>query len=99
MDRAGAKAEDFAHFPLCFSGRDQPKTVDLARSEGRAMSFDRAAFDQCASRLKRYSANQLCRNCFGLGKWPIFWAGYRSEERRVGKGCVGKCRSRWAPYP
>src|SRR3546814_13302075 len=22
----------------------------------------------------------------------------RSEERRVGKGCVGSCRSRWSPY-
>src|SRR3546814_20841882 len=22
----------------------------------------------------------------------------RSEERRVGKGCVNKCRSRWSPY-
>src|SRR3546814_15061496 len=27
------------------------------------------------------------------------WAGfvYRSEERRVGKGCVSTCRSRWLP--
>src|SRR3546814_4605737 len=24
--------------------------------------------------------------------------GYRSEERRVGKECVSKCRSRWSPY-
>src|SRR3546814_7722517 len=24
-------------------------------------------------------------------------AAYRSEERRVGKECVSKCRSRWAP--
>src|SRR3546814_13360773 len=24
---------------------------------------------------------------------------YRSEERRVGKECVSKCRSRWSPYP
>src|SRR3546814_11017496 len=22
---------------------------------------------------------------------------YRSEERRVGKGCVSQCRSRWSP--
>src|SRR3546814_9656873 len=22
----------------------------------------------------------------------------RSEERRVGKGCVSKCSSRWSPY-
>src|SRR3546814_20420414 len=24
---------------------------------------------------------------------------YRSEERRVGKGCVSPCRSRWSPDP
>src|SRR3546814_15566941 len=24
-------------------------------------------------------------------------SGYRSEERRVGKECVSKCRSRWSP--
>src|SRR3546814_2229318 len=24
--------------------------------------------------------------------------GERSEERRVGKGCVSTCRSRWSPY-
>src|SRR3546814_16134243 len=23
----------------------------------------------------------------------------RSQERRVGKGCVSTCRSRWSPYP
>src|SRR3546814_11885103 len=23
---------------------------------------------------------------------------FRSEERRVGKGCVRTCRSRWSPY-
>src|SRR3546814_19978566 len=23
---------------------------------------------------------------------------YRSEERRVGKECVSKCRARWSPY-
>src|SRR3546814_18295390 len=25
--------------------------------------------------------------------------GHRSEERRVGKECVGTCRSRWSPNP
>src|SRR3546814_18072723 len=25
-------------------------------------------------------------------------ADHRSEERRVGKGCVSTCRSRWTPY-
>src|SRR3546814_16712656 len=26
-------------------------------------------------------------------------AGFRSEERRVGKECVSTCRSRWSPSP
>src|SRR3546814_11905413 len=28
----------------------------------------------------------------------IAWGRGRSEERRVGKGCVSTCRSRWSPY-
>src|SRR3546814_17474194 len=30
--------------------------------------------------------------------FAIFVTGTRSEERRVGKECVSKCRSRWSPY-
>src|SRR3546814_15103702 len=30
---------------------------------------------------------------------PVALAPPRSEERRVGKGCVRKWRSRWSPYP
>src|SRR3546814_14322508 len=26
------------------------------------------------------------------------WYWLRSEERRVGKECVSRCRSRWSPY-
>src|SRR3546814_13787068 len=26
------------------------------------------------------------------------WWVFRSEDRRVGKECVSKCRSRWSPY-
>src|SRR3546814_10958505 len=28
----------------------------------------------------------------------VIWAGFRSEERRVGKECVSTCRSRWSPF-
>src|SRR3546814_17589864 len=28
---------------------------------------------------------------------PSNWKAMRSEERRVGKGCVSTCRSRWSP--
>src|SRR3546814_15471659 len=33
-----------------------------------------------------------------LSPAPLYHAPPRSEERRVGKECVRKCRSRWAPY-
>src|SRR3546814_14675456 len=35
----------------------------------------------------------------GFGRGPAFLDAdlARSEERRVGKGCVRTCRSRWAP--
>src|SRR3546814_14061285 len=37
----------------------------------------------------------------GTPSTPAFAANlpaFRSEERRVGKECVSKCRSRWSPY-
>src|SRR3546814_14989135 len=30
---------------------------------------------------------------------PTLFERARSEERRVGKGCVSTCRSRWSPSP
>ena len=35
---------------------------------------------------------------FGGGKVIRDGMGQRSEERRVGKECPSKCRSRWSPY-
>src|SRR3546814_5036108 len=41
---------------------------------------------------------------YGMPGWRVgFMAGpesvaRRSEERRVGKECVSRCRSRWSPY-
>src|SRR3546814_10910453 len=56
----------------------------------------------------------LCALCLHpIGYYENSWAGAmcptddviahlmlmrRSEERRVGKECVSKCRSRWSPY-
>src|SRR3546814_7110027 len=33
-----------------------------------------------------------------LDAWLSPTSQLRSEERRVGKECVSKCRSRWSPY-
>src|SRR3546814_19652936 len=47
----------------------------------------------------------LTNPIFGI-VYVLLWVGLvpaslilRSEERRVGKGCVSTCRSRWSPYP
>ena len=35
----------------------------------------------------------------GCGKTSLFnLLGLRSDERRVGKGCLRMCKSRWSPY-
>src|SRR3546814_13214962 len=33
-----------------------------------------------------------------IDKWDFTVPFVRSEERRVGQGCVSTCRSRWSPY-
>ena len=40
------------------------------------------------------------RKNFGKKTWlyPMPTLIVRSEERRVGKECNSKCRSRWSPY-
>src|SRR3546814_11093154 len=43
---------------------------------------------------KRYRATGLVR-ALAQG---FQGSGRRTEERRVGKECVSKCRSRWSPY-
>src|SRR3546814_12353562 len=35
---------------------------------------------------------------FNRMPWSFSHIFARSEERRVGKECVSKCRSRWSPY-
>ena len=39
--------------------------------------------------MDKITINELAEDC-GISR--------RSEERRVGKECASKCRSRWSPY-
>ena len=57
--------------------------------------------------LKKYKGNDnkpldLVNPAVGLSDVPypfaLYFAGQRSEERRVGKECPSLCRSRWSPY-
>src|SRR3546814_15236209 len=49
------------------------------------------------SAITGFSVTLLLSVCYRalFSKRPILM---RSEERRVGKECVGTCRSRWSPY-
>ena len=41
---------------------------------------------------------QLTQSQPGFGRLALRGINTRSEERRVGKECPSKCRSRWSPY-
>src|SRR3546814_15545243 len=86
---------------------------DVAKHlEQHACGTARAAFrTQRGQRLPGRFAQQSA-NYFLIGKrsvvirnftqargcWNRAGSGKRSEERRVGKECVRKCKSRWSPY-
>src|SRR3546814_12410414 len=47
---------------------------------------------ECYRRLREMGLTFTERGDVRMGNEPV-----RSEERRVGKACVGTCRSRWSP--
>src|SRR3546814_3377583 len=49
-------------------------------------------------RLRNLRHDIAVTGCFGRRFEDDRAAGERSEERRVGKECVSRCRSRWSPY-
>src|SRR3546814_1512336 len=66
------------------------------------LEFRRVLFrstDKLRELFTRYAMSQALRELDGgAAAVPAAQAGKRSEERRVGKGCVSTCRSRWSPY-
>src|SRR3546814_19499262 len=80
----GAAAGTVAHQCIDCLGR---KVFDQFPNPGRSGAL--AAID--------------CQKGFGQGDGDLagleaYDCAIRSEERRVGKGCVSTCRSRWSPY-
>src|SRR3546814_18948457 len=55
----------------------------------------RLSLAEASGRLK-FSVRQL--QALEDERWDRLPTGVRSEERRVGKECVRKCRSWWSPY-
>ena len=65
--------------------------VSLGFAAGACEQFDPLRSESLCNRGSVVSRN--CAQCRGVTP-----AGERSEERRVGKECPSKCRSRWSPY-
>src|SRR3546814_10965455 len=68
------------------------------------IGWDRTAIHRNHALLEtgRGRVNSLCNDfladaAFAFDQYRNASAG-RSDERRVGKGCVSTCRSRWSPY-
>src|SRR3546814_15992787 len=76
----------------------QDKKYDLIVVGGGSAGFSAAitAAEQGA-RVAVIGAGTIGGTCVNVGCVPSK-ALIRSEERRVGKGCVSKCRSRWEQY-
>src|SRR3546814_16678433 len=68
------------------------RVVDLVRGL-QAYGHDVAVHDPLADPAE-------AKREYGIDLLASPGGGYdRTEERRVGKECVSKCRSRWSPYP
>src|SRR3546814_16522027 len=67
-----------------FPGFDDPQRLKALLGEPAVMSF-------------RFVNENIAPGARIPPSYEILPAAERSEERRVGKGCVSTCRSRWSP--
>src|SRR3546814_4291486 len=89
--------------PICAGRPSRPYKAPRRVTEEDARLWLQTRFDVPRGtwdRLERYVAVILDemerQNLIAESTRPHIWA--RSEERRVGKECVSKCRSRWSRY-
>src|SRR3546814_18110598 len=69
-------------------GRFDPQLI--AKYQRRFPGFDDKIVSTYARGMSTREISGHLRDLYGID--------VRSEERRVGKECVSKCRSRWSPY-
>src|SRR3546814_14773952 len=71
--------------------------VTAVQGGGTRITAAADQLDSALARLVRANRNNLHALAEVRANLEV-WAA-RSEERRVGNECVGKCRSRWSPSP
>src|SRR3546814_18292444 len=97
-----AGSHNFVGTPI--DGYDAPRCY-LLRPVAQALQRVEAALRDSHRRLLIYDCYRPVRAVQHFMRWvndpddQKNKAAFRSEERRVGKGCVSTCRSRWSPYP
>src|SRR3546814_14820369 len=74
--------------------RTQAERIDMRLVDAwpRERREDRARFEK----LKEAYVKARYSKHYRITEEELMWL--RSVERRVGKGCVSTCRSRWSPY-
>src|SRR3546814_18135434 len=83
------------------AARDALRPRHLAGAVDRDLRLDRArltAYPACHAPLAFAAASFYFHRRITGGAPPRTDLDDRSEERRVWKGCVSTCRSRWLPY-
>src|SRR3546814_17920972 len=104
----GGKLADLLHTLAGFirAREEIRREVDVLTAEGRVSAYILGALPIGLAAFVQVSNPGYLDPMFE--GWGLVWIGgalasvavglTRSEERRVGKECVSKCRSRWSPY-
>src|SRR3546814_11239228 len=83
------------------AGKRQPPDRGHGGTLWKRLQWDYAVFPLTKQRVTPFPAPGI-QPPFGSGAsfraTRAMHCIQRSEERRVGKGCVSTCRSRWSPY-
>src|SRR3546814_1957841 len=81
--------------------RIQLRELTIVKANGKREPFDRdklARSLQISLRKREVDPERVERMINSMVRQLESSGESRSEERRVGKECVSRCRSRWSPY-
>ena len=87
---------------VIFGGCSEEHPISVKSAQEIAKNLDLQKYEPFYIGITRSGAWKLCdgpdANWENGSCRPAVLSPDRSEERRVGKECPSKCRSRWSPY-